>query len=222
MSNKATRARSLSVEDRQEMLIDVVTPLLIEHGQALTTKQIATGAGIAEGTIFRAFGTKDELIQAAVDRQLDPEPFRDRLRGIDVTLPLEDKVRAIVVLMRDRFTTVFTIMTALGRFGPPHAHDPRHDFTDVLGQAVEADLDRLNFGAERAGQIIRMVALSTSIQQIRGGLTFSADEVTDVILYGIMGRRADGSMGAHHKDLAPVPVDAPASPLAAIPDLALK
>jgi len=182
------------------MLIDVVTPLLIEHGQALTTKQIATRAGIAEGTIFRAFGTKDELIQAAVDRQLDPEPFRERLRGIDVTMPLEDKVRAIVVMMRDRFTTVFTILTALGRFGPPHAHDPRHELTEVLGEAIEADLQRLNFGPERAGQIIRIVALSTSIQQIRGGLTFSAEEVTDVILYGIMGRRDDGSRGAHYTD----------------------
>jgi len=198
------------------MLIDVVTPLLIEHGQALTTRQIATRAGIAEGTIFRAFGTKDELIQAAVDRQLDPEPFRERLRGIDVTLPLEDKVRAIVVMMRDRFTTVFTIMTALGRFGPPHAHDPRHELTDVLGEAVAADLERLNFGPERAGQIIRMVALSTSIQQIRGGLAFSAEEVTDVILYGIMGRRDDGSRGAHHTDDTPVTVAT-----AAIPDPAV-
>jgi len=203
------------------MLIDVVTPLLIEHGQALTTKQIATRAGIAEGTIFRAFGTKDELIQAAVDRQLDPEPFRERLRGIDVTLPLEEKVRAIVVMMRDRFTTVFTIMTALGRFGPPHAHDPRHELTDVLGEAVEADLERLNFGPERAGQIIRIVALSTSVQQIRGGLTFSAEEVTDVILYGIMGRRDDGSRGAHHTDDATVTAATAACATTVMPDPAV-
>lgn len=176
------------------MLIDVVTPLLIEYGQALTTKQIAMRAGIAEGTIFRAFGTKDELIQAAVDRQLDPDPFRKRLRSIDATLPLEAKVSAIVALMRDRFTTVFTIMTALGRFGPPAAHDPRHEFTDVLGEAVEADLERLNFGAERTGQIIRMVALSASMQQIRGGLRFTDDEVTHIILYGIIGRLPDPAL----------------------------
>ena len=53
MAVKPARAKALSVEDRQAMLIDAVTPLLLEHGQAVTTRQIADCAGIAEGTIFR-------------------------------------------------------------------------------------------------------------------------------------------------------------------------
>ena len=34
MAVKPARAKALSVEDRQAMLIDAVTPLLLEHGQA--------------------------------------------------------------------------------------------------------------------------------------------------------------------------------------------
>ncbi|WP_051972961.1 TetR/AcrR family transcriptional regulator [Cryobacterium sp. MLB-32] len=187
MSEKPLRAPALSVEDRQSMLIDAVTPLLAEHGQSVTTRQIAECAGVAEGTIFRAFGSKDELIQAAVDRQLDPEPFRVTLRAIDPSQPLEEKVRAIVVLMRERFTTVFTLMTALGRMGPPHRHDPRQDFTEILGRALAPDLERLNVTPDRAAQIIRMVALAASIPQIRVGAAFDADELTSLLLYGLVG-----------------------------------
>lgn len=179
------------------MLIDAVTPLLIEHGQTVTTRQIAACAGIAEGTIFRAFGTKEELIRAAVDRQLDPEPFRRKLRAVDSTLPLEGRVRAIVALMRERFTTVFTLMTALGMIGQPPAHDHRHEYTEILGRALEPDLERLNFPPERSAQIIRMVALAASVPQIRAGAAFDEDEITSLILYGLVGAPAVGTSAVH-------------------------
>jgi len=132
-AEKSARAPALSVEDRQAMLIDVVTPLLLAHGRAVTTKQIAECAGIAEGTIFRAFGSKDELIRAAVDRHLDPEPFRARLRQVDLELPLDERMTAIVTLMRERFTTVFTLMSALGATGPPpHSDDGRREFAEII------------------------------------------------------------------------------------------
>ncbi|MFC5929062.1 TetR/AcrR family transcriptional regulator [Cryobacterium melibiosiphilum] len=190
MTDKPLRAPSLTVEDRRSMLVDAVTPLLTEFGAAVTTKQIAERACIAEGTIFRAFGTKEELIQAAVARQLDPEPFREKLRAVDVGLPLEARVRSIVVLMRERFTTVFTLMTSLGLLGKPHTHDPRREFTEILSRALEPDLERLHFTAERSAQIIRMVSLAASMPMIHLGTGFDDDEITTLILYGIAGHPA--------------------------------
>ncbi|TFC14668.1 TetR/AcrR family transcriptional regulator [Cryobacterium algoritolerans] len=198
MAVKPARAKSLSVEDRQSMLIDAVTPLLLEHGQAVTTRQIADCAGIAEGTIFRAFGSKDELIQAAVARHLDPEPFRRQLAEIDPLLPFEERIRRVVTLMRGRFTTVFTLMTALGRHGPPPGHKGPHQYEAIVTRVLGDDLERLSVPADRVGQIIRMVTLAASVPQIRNGPDFDDDEITTLILHGIMGR--------------PTPQDATASP----------
>ena len=169
------------------MLVDAVTPLLTQFGAAVSTKQIAERAGIAEGTIFRAFGSKEELIQAAVDRQLDPEPFRQKLGAVDIALPLDERVRSIVVLMRERFTTVFTLMAALGLLGKPHPHDPRREFTEILALALAPDLARLNFSGERSAQIIRMVSLVASMPLMHLGAAFDDDEITALILYGIAG-----------------------------------
>jgi len=40
------------------MIVDAVIPLLLEYGRGIMTKQIAERAGIAEGTLCRAFETK--------------------------------------------------------------------------------------------------------------------------------------------------------------------
>jgi AcrR family transcriptional regulator len=190
-TEKAARAPSLSVEDRQSMLIDVVTPLLLEHGRAVTTKQIAECAGIAEGTIFRAFGSKDELIRAAIDRHLDPEPFRARLRSVDLDLPLDERITAIVTLMRERFTTVFTLMSVLGAIGPPpHSDDGRREFAEIIAQSLGGDVSRLNVDPARAAQIVRMIALAASVPQMRNGPPFDDGEIAALILYGITGRTA--------------------------------
>lgn len=185
MQEKPTRSKSLSVEDRQTMLIDAITPLLVEHGDAVTTKQIAECAGIAEGTIFRAFGSKDELIQAAVAKAVDPEPFRQQLLAVDPELALEERVRAIVGLLRARFTTVFTLLTALGGHRGPH--NPRHELTEIMAEALAPDLERLRFTPTKAAQIVRMVTLAASVPQIRAGADFDDDEIASMILFGIIG-----------------------------------
>jgi AcrR family transcriptional regulator len=86
---KTQRAKPLPVEDRREAIVDVVVPLLLEFGSEVTTKQIAERAGVAEGTLFRAFPDKESIIRAAVERFMDPLPLRTMLRSIDSDLPLE-------------------------------------------------------------------------------------------------------------------------------------
>ena len=65
----------MTPDDRREALVDATIPLLHEHGRTVTTKQIADAAGVAEGTIFRVFDSKDDLVTAAVEKALDMEPF---------------------------------------------------------------------------------------------------------------------------------------------------
>jgi AcrR family transcriptional regulator len=180
------RARPLSVEDRQAMIIDAVIPLLAEHGRDLSSKQIAEAAGIAEGTIFRAFGDKETLIEAAIAKFLDPEPMRRKLRDIDPALPLDEKVERIITIMRARFGEIFRIMAMVGARRPP-APKARHEFAGIIAEALEPELERLNWPAMPIAHIIRLVTFASSFPQLNEGVDLSSKELTRLVLYGIAG-----------------------------------
>ena len=181
------RAQPLSIDDRQAMIIDAVIPLLIEHGRSVTTRQIAEAAGIAEGTIFRAFGDKDSLITAAVARYLDPEPLQRALRSVDPTLPLERKIRDIVALMRERFGGVFKVMAAVGNWERPPGATQRHEFGQIIAELLEPERSALNWPADAVAHIIRLVTFASSIPQFNENSVMSDDELARMIVYGIAG-----------------------------------
>ncbi|MCX7521183.1 helix-turn-helix domain containing protein [Microbacterium sp. STN6] len=193
----ATRARPLSIEDRRAMIIAAAAPLLMERGTAVTTRQIADAAGIAEGTIFRAFDDKESLIRATVEHHLDPEPLRQSLREIDAGLALEEKVPLILSLLRARFSGVFRMMAALAHLdghtpGPPHRPD-RLEYATIVANALEPDLARLNCPAERVAPFIRLVAFSSSLPTFAEASPFSEDELSRLVLYGIAGATGDAT-----------------------------
>ena len=180
----SNRARPLSVEERQSSIIDAVIPLLAEHGLELTSKQIAEAAGVAEGTIFRAFGDKETLITAAIERFLDPEPLRQELRGIDPELDLHSKVVTIIVLMQRRFRDVFRIMAMVGHEHPPHVKQ-RKLFAEVIAQVLAPELARLSWPADRVAHIIRLVTFASSVPHFNDGMEFTPAELASIILHGI-------------------------------------
>ena len=58
---------------RRLLIIEATLLLLLQHGTTVSTSKIAQAAGIAEGTVFRAFKDKDELIGACVLAALRPD-----------------------------------------------------------------------------------------------------------------------------------------------------
>lgn len=65
----APTPRALAPEDRRTQILEQATSAFAEHGFPRTDVQvIANRLGIGKGTIYRYFGTKDELFLAAVDR----------------------------------------------------------------------------------------------------------------------------------------------------------
>lgn len=113
------RAPALSRDDRRAAIIDATVPLLREHGRAVTTKQIAEAAGIAEGTIFRVFATKDAVIDAAIPQAFDRSRMLAELAAIDRSLPLRARLTAFVTVLQTQFVAIFDLMAALGFVAPP-------------------------------------------------------------------------------------------------------
>ncbi|UFS59385.1 TetR family transcriptional regulator [Subtercola endophyticus] len=182
---RSRRAPAMALEDRRASIIAAVTPLLIEHGRQVTSAQIAAAAGIAEGTIFRAFGDKETLIDAAIAAHLDPEPFRGDMRAIDRTLPLEAKVHRLIELMRKRFVTVFQMMNSLGLAGQRPQHSAQSDFVRRIADLLDGEEGQLRFSADRIAQLIRMVALSASLPHVIGDSPIDNDTLTEFVLHGI-------------------------------------
>ena len=183
----------MSVDERRASIIDAVIPLLVEHGRAVSTRQIADAAGIAEGTIFRAFGDKDSLIEAAVEKFFDPEPLRNSLRSIDPSLPLEQKLSDILFHLRSRFVGIFGIMNALGMSERPPIRSERLEYSEIIADVLAPDVDELHLDSARISHFIRLIAFSTAIPRMNEGSEFSTAELASLIRLGVAGVPAERS-----------------------------
>lgn len=66
-------------EDKKQALLEAATAAFAQSGIAASTSAIARSAGVAEGTLFRYFATKDELrLVRTMIAGLDPDEKRPK------------------------------------------------------------------------------------------------------------------------------------------------
>jgi AcrR family transcriptional regulator len=181
------RARPLAPDDRRAAILDAVIPLLEERGRDVSTKQMAEAAGVAEGTLFRAFGDKESILAAAIQRFIDPEPFRGRLRAIDPDEPTEEKIRQVVTLFVERFSGVvqFAIVMSM----PPGPVPSPEDFRGSVWFQVVSRLFRpgeLAIPVETFAFFVRQVALGAALP---GAPAIPVDDLVRLILGGVLPAR---------------------------------
>ncbi len=165
------------------MIVAATLPLLVEHGDRVTSRQIAEAAGIAAGTIFRAFTDKDEVIAAVVESALDPAPLEAALSGIAAGLRFEDHLAAAIVIMQQRVIDIWRLVSNIGpRFHP--ITQRRIADSDALVRFFEAHRDRVTVEPVVAARLLRALTLSTTHPMLVGE-TMSSDELVQMFLHGV-------------------------------------
>lgn len=190
------RATPLPPEERRAAIIEAALPLLEELGPEVSTKQIAEAAGIAEGTIFRAFGSKDALIDAAMAKVFDPSDQIEALTAIDRSLPLRERAVAAVEIGQRRLRGVFKLLFALRIQRPPDFQKAtaldraRQQRQQDLANAAFADLlrpdaDQLRLPPEEVVRRLNLVTFSATHPLISGGHVLTAEEIVDFAFDGL-------------------------------------
>lgn len=184
------RARPLPPGDRREAIIAATRPLLYVHGQNTTTKLIAEAAGIAEGTIFRSFSTKDELFDAVLEREFDPEAFLAQLVEIDPELPLRDRLVRYTELLQHRFLRIFRLMAAMGMPKPPakfqDGRERRRLHDSGLATLIAGDARHFTLPVDRVAELVRGLTFAASHPHITDSKPLTPEEIVDVILHGVL------------------------------------
>ena len=190
----------MTLEDRRAALVSATEPLLERYGRDVSTRQIAEAAGVAEGTIFRAFATKDELIDAVIEEVFDEQRARDAILSIDRSLPLHARLVAAVTILQDRTRRVFALFHAL-RLRPgwardgedPPAHESLHakqqhdreQLELVLVDLIGGDVEQLRFTAPEAVTALRATVFSLTHPLLGDERLARPDLIVDLVLHGI-------------------------------------
>jgi AcrR family transcriptional regulator len=183
-TTRTKRATALPPDERRSMIVAATLPLLLEHGERVTSRQIAEAAGIAEGTIFRAFADKDEVIAAVIEAALDPAPLEAALRAIPGDLGFEATLEAaIVILQQQRVIDLWRLVSSVGTRFHEMTRRPMAD-SDALVGIFEAHRTRTTVEPIVAARVLRALTLSTTHPMLADE-PWAPSELMRLFLHGV-------------------------------------
>ena len=187
-----TRATPLPPDERRAALIAATEPLLEQFGRDVSTRQIAEAASVAEGTIFRAFTTKDALIDAVLEDVFDVQRTCDELHRIDLALDLEPRMVDAVRVLQIRLRRMFALFHSM-RLGPrpdqsdfrARQHSDNERLNAEIARLLQPDHDWLRFPPAEAANAVRAVTFALTHPIVGLDRHPRPEQVVDLVLHGI-------------------------------------
>lgn len=188
-----TRAAPLPLDERRAALIAATEPLLERFGREVSTRQIAEAAGIAEGTIFRAFATKEELIDAVIKDSFDIHRTCDELAQIDRGLGLEERLIAAVAILQERLRRVFALFGSLRLRREASDHDSfrikqqadNELINSAIASLIQPNQDQLRLDVMEAASALRTITFSITHPILGDQRLTEPQQIVDLVLHGI-------------------------------------
>ena len=168
-------------------------PLLERFGREVSTRQIAEAAGVAEGTIFRAFATKEALIDAVIEDAFDIRRTCDELAHIDLGLSLEERLGVAVAILQERLRRIIALFGSLRLRKEAHDHDSfrvkQQADNELLNSAIapliEPNQDQLRLDANAAASALRAITFSMTHHVFGDQRLAEPQQIVDLVLHGI-------------------------------------
>ena len=192
--DRSGRAPAMSVDDRRAAIVAVAVPMLADSGGSVTTGEIAAAAGIAEGTLFRAFRDKQALFSACLQAVLESEAEVAQIEGVDRSLPLPERLALGVQAVSDYQNRLWSMLVAMRAAGidprgAEHGHDGPPTAMIRISGAVAGlfDVATLRVSPDLAARLLLGFVFSNRLQAAGLGDTgASLAELVDLFLNGIL------------------------------------
>ncbi|SRR6266496_764015 len=185
------RAPAMKPDERRMMIVRAVLPLVVEHGAAVTTAQIARAAGIGEGTIFRAFADKDELLEACLLEALRPDSVLELIAEIPLDQPLAARLVEAAGALSAHLARMGAIHAALHASGYKRQLKQLHRaggretslvaMRAAMAELFAPDAELLRLPAEQLGALFLSLLFTRSREDAASP---TIDVLVDVFLHG--------------------------------------
>lgn len=189
VSSRSGRAKPLAPPERRAALVEATVPLLRTHGLAVTTKDIAQAAGVAEGTIFGVFPDKETLLNAAIDRALDPGPVQEQIAAIDLGVDLTERLICAVEIIQRHMERIWELISSVGlsrlTAGKKQGEKQRGLAWEPLVPLLEPDRAHLSREPAEVARALVGLAWSSTHPMLVGSDPISAGDVVDLVLHGV-------------------------------------
>jgi hypothetical protein len=155
--------------------------------------------------VFKAFGTKDDLVQACVGSVFDSTPAVARLRGIDPDLTLDERLTEGVRVMQQHVEQVVGLISVLMHSGAPapmgpkprRPSDPAVDA--AIADLVGPDAHTLRKPVDEVVGLLQLLTLS-SVHPLMATGRLDAAEIVSVVLDGTRRHPSDPVDPAHPEE----------------------